>query len=144
LKSRRVTILIISVLLGVAIIAVIFTAIGTVRAVQSLQHQHTLAKAGDVSTIRPWMTLPYVAHNYHVPESYLYNSLRIPDTRNSHHMPLQALASHYNRPVDSVVHDIQNAVILYRKQHPHHSSNKPSRKETPTTSWHGTTGGQVH
>ena len=145
MKSRRVTIIIISVLLGAAIIAVIFTAIGTVRAVQSLQHQHTLAKAGDVSTIRPWMTIPYVAHNYHVPEGYLYDSLHISDTHTLHHMPLQALASHYNRPVNSVVHDVQNAVTLYRKQHPYHSSNKPFPQEKPTTtSWHGLVGGQVH
>ena len=132
-------------LLIAAIIAVIFTAIGTVRAVQSLQKQHTLARAGDVSTIRPWMTIPYVAHNYHVPEGYLYRSLHISDTHTSRHMPLQALASHYNRPVNSVVHDVQNAVTLYRKQHPYHSSNKPfPQKTTTTTSWHGTAEGQAH
>jgi hypothetical protein len=90
------------------------------------------------------MTIPYVAHNYHVPEGYLYSSLHISDTHTSRHMPLQALASHYNRPVASVVHDVQNAVTLYRRQHPYHSSNKLPQKGLPTTLiWHDVAGGQV-
>lgn len=145
LKSRTATIIIISILLGAALIAVVFTALGTVRAVQSLQQQHRLAKAGDVRTIHPWMTIPYVAHTYHVPESYLYDSLHISDTRASSHMPLQALASRYKRPVASVVYDVQNAVTLYRKQHPYHHINKSPQEGTPTTtSWHSIAGGQAH
>ncbi len=132
-----------SILLCVALVAVVFTTLGTVRAIQSLQQQHMLAKAGDVSTIRPWMTIPYIAHTYHVPESYLYNSLHISNTHTSKHMPLHALAAHYQRPISSIVHDVQKAVILYRKQHPYSYTSMPPHEETPTTmSWHGTAGGQ--
>lgn len=142
MRSRTTTIIIISILLCVALAAVVITTLGTVRAIQSLQQQHTLAKAGDVSTIRPWMTIPYIAHTYHVPESYLYNSLHISDTHTSKHMPLHTLAAHYQRPVSSIVHDVQNAVTLYRKQHPH--TNIPSHKGTPTpTSGHVTAGGHL-
>ena len=145
MKSRTASIIIISILLGATLIAVVFTALGTVRAVQSLQKQHTLAKAGDVHTIRPWMTIPYVAHTYHVPESYLYASLHIPNTHATRHMPLQTLASHYQRPVDSVVHDIQNAILLYRRQHPFHPGSMPPPKGAPMPiSWHSTAGGQAH
>lgn len=143
MRSRTTTIIIISILLCVALVAVVITTLGTVRAIQSLQQQHTLAKAGDVSTIRPWMTIPYIAHTYHVPENYLYDSLHIPDTHTTRHMPLHALATHYQRPLSSVVQDVQSAVTLYRKQHPQPHTNMPPHEGTPTTtSWHVTAGGQ--
>jgi len=40
--------------------ATIFFAVQTIQAVQRFQKEHALTLAGDVSTIRPWMTIPYI------------------------------------------------------------------------------------
>jgi hypothetical protein len=81
--------------------------------------QNELARAGDVRTIGPWMTMPYIAHVYHVPESYLYQSLHLPDRRPPGHRTLQTLAVSNHRSVDDLIRTIQLAILSYRKQHPH-------------------------
>ena len=68
-----------SVLLCLALGLTVFCAVQTVQAIQSFEKNHNLALSGDVSTIRPWMTLHYISQFYHVPESYLYESLHITD-----------------------------------------------------------------
>lgn len=128
MKSRTTTIIVIGLLLCVALAAAIFTAEGTVRAVQGFQKQGSLMRASDVRTIRPWMTIPYIAHTYHVPESYLYTTLRIANSSTSRHAPLYALAE--QKPVTTVVTDVQHAILTYRKQHPYRHPPKPGGHQT--------------
>jgi len=125
LLNTRVTIIIIGILLCLALVGTAFAAFTAIQAVHTFQQQHTLAKEGDVSTIRPWMTVPYVAHTYHVPESYLYQSLHISGQHPPRHVPLHVLAARYHRPVSEVVHELQMSILTYRKQHkytPTHTS----------------------
>ncbi len=102
--------------------ATIFFAVQTVQAIQHFQEEHALTLAGDVSTIRPWMTIPYISRVYHVPEGYLYKWLHITDPRSVSHTSLRALAGRYNLPVDGLISDVQNAIRTYRNQHPHDST----------------------
>jgi hypothetical protein len=120
--SLRVKVILIGVLLLLALATTAIAANATFQAVQRFQQQKTLAAAGDVRTIRPWMTIPYIARFYHVPEAYLYRSLHIYDTRPPRHATVRALAIRFNRPVDEMIHQIQTVILNYRKQHP----NKPS------------------
>jgi hypothetical protein len=106
-----------SVLLCLALGLTVFCAVQTVQAIQSFEKNHNLALSGDVSTIRPWMTVHYISQFYHVPESYLYESLHITDPQSVRHISLQVLATHIRRPVNSLIHDIQHAILNYRKQH---------------------------
>lgn len=147
MKSRTTTLIVIGLLLCIALVAVAFTALGTVRAVQNLQQQRTMAKAGDVRTVRPWMTIPYISHTYHVPESYLYQSLHISADTPSRHVPLHALAAHYQRSVPDVVREVQSAITTYRKQHTsRYHPFKPIKQRGTPTSIHWPTPGrrQVH
>jgi hypothetical protein len=116
----------------------VFSAVGTVRAVQILQQQRTLTREGDVRTIRPWMTIPYIAHVYHVPANYLYQSLHIPYSYPRQHIPLHMLAARSRRPLSEVVHEVQNAIIIYRKQHPPHHLQKHGKQVRMSTNaiWH--------
>jgi hypothetical protein len=104
-------------LLCIALGGAVFCAIQTVQAFQSFQANRTLALSGDVRTIRPWMTIPYIAHFYHVPESYLDEQLHITDLQSQRRTSLHALALRYNRPIGNVIHDVQQAILSYRKQH---------------------------
>ena len=90
----------------------------TVQAIQRFEQTRTLTAEGDVNTIRPWMTIPYISRAYNVPESYLYESLHITEPKAERRTSLHSLAARYNRPVDGLIRDIQTAIETYRKQHP--------------------------
>ena len=100
-----------------ALAALVFAAVETFQDFQFFQQQNTYAANSDVRSIRPWMTIPYIARFYHVPESYLYSTLHISSSALPRHTPLRLLASHYNRSVDELIQSIQTAIQTYRKQH---------------------------
>jgi len=104
--------------LCLALGATVFAAIKTFQDFQALQQQNAYAANADVRSISPWMTIPYIAHFYHVPETYLYQSLRISGTQLPRHTPLHVLAARYNRSVNSLIYTVENAIQTYRKQHP--------------------------
>lgn len=106
-----------SILFCVALGLTIFCAVQTVQAFQRFEQNHNLAVSGDVSTIRSWMTVPFIAHFYNVPESYLEEALHIPSGEPVHHYPLHALADRFKRPLNSLIRDIQHAILNYRKRH---------------------------
>lgn len=105
-------------LLCIALAAAVFCAIQTVQDIQRFQQTRKLTLSGDVRTVRSWMTLPYIARNYHVPEIYLDEQLHISNPQDTRRASLYALAQRYNRPVDQVIHDVQQAILNYRKLHP--------------------------
>ncbi|QBD81157.1 hypothetical protein EPA93_36370 [Ktedonosporobacter rubrisoli] len=117
--SLRVKFIVTSFLLLLSLSCTFVAATSTVGALHNFQQQHMLAEEGDVRTIRPWMTIPYIAHSYHVPENYLYKSLQIAPTP-SRHSTLHMLAQHSKRPLDQVIHEVQKSIISYRKQHKAH------------------------
>ena len=106
-----------SVLLLLALGCTALAARAAVGAFQNFQQQDSLAKRGDIRTIRPWMTIPYVARVYQVPESYLYRSLDIPASRSLHHTTLHGLSLRYQRPVNDLIYSLQRAILAYRKHH---------------------------
>lgn len=122
LLSLRTKLLVTGIFLCAALGATIFFAVQAVQAIQRFQEEHALTVAGDVSTIDPWMTIPYISRVYHVPESYLYERLHITDPRSVRHTSLRALAGRYNLPVDGLISKVQNAIRTYRNQHPHAST----------------------
>jgi hypothetical protein len=116
--NARLKLAITGLLLCLALSLTIFCAVQTVQAFQNFQQVHRLAATGDVSTIRPWMTVPFIAHYYHVPESYLDQSLHIANDRTIRHLPLRVLATRFKRPLNGLIHDIQRAILNYRKHRP--------------------------
>jgi hypothetical protein len=116
--NTRLKLFLTGFLLCIALGVVIFCAIQTWQAIQRFQQNRNLMLSGDVSTIRSWMTIPYIARVYHVPESYLDTQLRITNPQDQRKVTLSILATRFNRPVDKIIHDVQQAILAYRKQHP--------------------------
>ena len=75
--SLRLKVILLGILLLLTLATTAIAANATYQAIQRFQQQKALAAAADVRTIRPWMTIPYIARFYHVPEAYLYHSLHI-------------------------------------------------------------------
>jgi hypothetical protein len=113
----RVKFLLVSLLLALALACMFFSAAGTIQAYQQFEKNHQRITSGDVSTVDSWMTLPYVAHVYHVPETCLYQSLHVLNSWPTRHETLRALADRYRRPVNQVILEVQYAILNYRKHH---------------------------
>jgi hypothetical protein len=120
--SVRVKFVIVGVLLLLALGVMVIAAVATVQAIQGFQQQNSLVKADDVRTVRDWMTIPYIARMYHVPENYLYQWLHITDAQKPVHATLRLLATHYHRTVNSMIQSVQAAIRAYRMQHPQTST----------------------
>ncbi len=102
------------------------TAVSTFQAVRSFQQQYSAIKAGDVSTIHPWMTIHVISRIYHVPEDYLYRSLHIGTPGSLRHATLYEIANRQRQPVDQVIRTIQRAILAYRKEHPNFLTPTPT------------------
>ena len=96
----------------------VFTAVGTVRALHKFQQEYSAVKIGDVSTVQPWMTVHEISHVYHIPENYLSQTLTLKDPQQIRHATLYVVASHKRQPVTQVIHTIQRAILTYRHEHP--------------------------
>ncbi len=132
--SVRVKFVIVGVLLLLALSITIIAALATIQAFQGLQQQNALVNSGDVRTVSDWMTIPYIAHTYHVPEDYLYQWLHITGTQFSH-VTLRLLAARYHRPISDLVHSVQAAIRAYRTHHP--AAKKTPGSRTEMRSWMG-------
>ena len=68
-------------------------------------------------TIRPWMTIPYVAHSYRVPPTVLYEALAI-DHPPHDRRPIREIAQEQNRSVEEVIAALQAAITRERSPQP--------------------------
>ncbi len=59
--------------------------------------------------LRPWMTVPYIAHSRHVPQSVLWGALGIPAHLHDHR-PIGRIAREQRRPVDDVIGKLKSAI----------------------------------
>ena len=103
--------------LGIAALALV----NTLQAMHDFQQQNSATRAGDVNAIRPWMTIPVISRVYHVSEDYLDYSLDIARSGSLHKATLYEIAAHRHQPVDQLIHTVQQAILIYRKEHPHPS-----------------------
>ncbi len=67
--------------------------------------------------IRPWMSVPYVAHSYRVPPPVLYDALGIPHPPHDRR-PIKEIAKQQNRSIEEVVATLQSAIARERAEHP--------------------------
>ncbi len=124
--SARARIIVISALLVLAIASTVLAATSTVEAFHAFQRQRTLVKIGDVSTVRAWMTVPYIARVYHVPQSSMYSALHLARTSVASHMTLSEVAQHNHQPITKIIQVVQRSILQYRRQHLHPPTPTPT------------------
>ncbi len=78
-------------------------------------HQGGLShNATDVEGIRGWMTLPYIAHAYNVPEDALFEALDIPQAGNEKQSIMQ-LAREYDLERADIRATLQAVILQYQQ-----------------------------
>jgi hypothetical protein len=94
-------------------LVVLATGIFAVRTVRRAMYWH----AHHDEVIRPWMSIPYVAHSYRVPPHVLYQALGISPQLHDRR-PLKQIAREQNRSVDEVISVLNDAITRERAYHP--------------------------
>ena len=77
--------------------------------------------------IRPWMSLPYVAHSYRVPSRVLYETLKVEHPPHDRR-PIKQIAAEQHRSVDEVIGKLYAAIDRARQQP---AANGPPREKSP-------------
>jgi len=67
--------------------------------------------------IRPWMTVGYVAHSYHVPPHVLYQALGLQHQPHDRR-PIRQIAREQHRSVSEVITILQEAIVHARPPYP--------------------------
>ncbi len=101
------------IVVGALALVVLVTGLFAVRTVRRAMYW----RAHHDEVIRPWMSIPYVAHSYRVPPHVLYQALGIPPQLHDRR-PLKQIAREQNRPVDGMISVLQNAIAGERTNHP--------------------------
>jgi hypothetical protein len=111
-----------AILLSLLLAGVICTVILGVQGYHALRR----LREGTQPIVRPWMTIPRVARQFHVPEDDLYRALEVtpqrPDRR-----PLDVLAREKGRKIPDFVDEVQQLVDSYR----------PALPAPTPTAWQG-------
>jgi hypothetical protein len=79
--------------------------------------------------IRPWMSVPYIAHSYHVPRHILYEALQIPSQPHDRR-PIKEIAREQNTSVEKLTTTLQEAIARERERNPS-GSQSPSPGRSP-------------
>ena len=114
--------------LALAVFALVlsFTALFAVRTVRRAMYWRLHRD----EAIRPWMSIPYVAHSYRVPSHLLYEALNIPPVPHDR-TPIRDIARAQNRSVDEVISVLQNAIARQRALQPPGAPPPPEKGSSP-------------
>ena len=79
--------------------------------------------------IRPWMSVPYIAHSYRVPPHVLYEALQIPPLPHDRR-PIKEIAREQNTTADKLITVLQETIARERARNPA-GSQPPSPGRSP-------------
>jgi hypothetical protein len=71
---------------------------------------------GENEPIRAWMSIPFVAHAHHVPQSVLFAAIGVAPQAARDHRPIRIIARETHRPVSDIEAQLQHAIDA--SQHP--------------------------
>ena len=97
------------VVMAALALVVLATGVFAVRTVRRAMYW----RAHRDEAIRPWMSVPYVAHSYRVPPHVLYQALGIPPQPHDRR-PLKQIAREQNRSVDDLSAVLRDAIARER------------------------------
>jgi len=115
------------------VLVVSFTGIFALRAVRRAVYWHRHQD----ETIRPWMSLGYIARSYGVPPWVLYQALGLPPKAGGpDRRPIREIAREQHRSVEEVIGILQDAIVHARPPYPPpgpppHLEREPTQGRSP-------------
>ncbi len=77
--------------------------------------------------IRPWMSVPFIAHTHHLPASILFQAIGL-DPHPHDRRPLRSIARDQHRSVDVLIADLERALVTAGHTH---AVPEPNRGKEP-------------
>ena len=105
----------IAILLVFAACLLALVGVRSVRSYQELRNEQRL-RTGEAIGVRPWMTLPYVARVYDLPETEVYATLGLAETEANRRAPLQAIARREGRDLDADILALNGLIEARRRE----------------------------
>lgn len=115
LRSSSLTITVVLLLAGAAL--VLGSVLYARAQYQTLPQPISTVSRAPGQTLRPWMTLPFIARAYHVPEPVLLSALGI-DRQQADHHSLEEIADAQHTSTDAVIGKLRTAIHDYHVAHP--------------------------
>jgi hypothetical protein len=115
--SRRERILTIS-LIVLGLILIIFFGFRAVRSFLRIQLTGLEPGVTDVELIRGWMTIPYIATAYGVPEEYIFEQIGVPQEGNQDKGLYRLNLDYFEGEPEAILKVVQEAIRQYQAEHP--------------------------
>lgn len=112
-RTRRIVLL--TTLLVLSVVLFLIVGVRLTRSALEMRNQRRV-QAGEMLGVRPWMTVPYIARTYHLPEDQIFQALNLNDTRRNRRTPLSVLAARDRRDLDADIATIN--ALIDRRQSP--------------------------
>jgi len=116
-RSRRERILTTG-LIVVGIILILFFGFRAVRSFLRIQFTSLEPGVTDVELIRGWMTVPYIATAYGVPEEYIFEQIGVPEKGNQDKGLYRLNLDYFEGEPEAILKVIQEAIRKYQAEHP--------------------------
>ncbi len=116
-SSRTGQILIIG-LIVLGMILVLFFGFRAVRSYLRIQQTGLQPGVSDVELIRGWMTIPYIAAAYDVPEAYIFTQIGIPQPDNQNKSLGQLNRQYAPGEPAAILNKVKEVVRQYQAEHP--------------------------
>lgn len=110
-RTRRIVLL--TTLLILSVVLFLIVGLRFTRSSLEMRNQRRV-QAGEMLGVRPWMTVPYIARTYHLPEEQIFQALNLSDTPRNRRTPLHVLAARNHRDLAADIATI-NAMIDRRQ-----------------------------
>lgn len=107
-STHRLAITIVLVIAGLGMVG--FFGLRAYRAYDRFEHGAPAGGVTDVEAIRGWMTLPYIARAYGVPEDSLFEALTLPKAGNER-LSVKQLVVKYDRDPQATRQTIQQVLL---------------------------------
>lgn len=105
-------------LIVAGIILIVFFGLRAVRSFLRIQFTRLEPGVTNVEQIRGWMTVPYIAHAYHVPSEYIFEQIDIP-LRGNEKKSLRRLNQEYASGEPGLVLEaVKDAIRQYQAENP--------------------------
>lgn len=108
--------LLIYILLFISLVSIIFAFSIGARILNTLGHRPPpIPRQTDVSLIQDWMTVPFIARSYHVPEAILFAKLEV-DSQTNRKSSLSSIASKSNKSSQEIITLIKQQITEFQSK----------------------------
>lgn len=104
--------------MAIGLILILFFGVRTAVSYLRIQQMKLEPGVTDVEAIRGWMTVPYIARAYDVPEEYIFEQINLPQEGNQNKSLGQLNRQYASGQPMAILNAVKEAISLYQAEHP--------------------------